>query len=136
VIFYPSAHAARSENMEPFGLGLGLFIAIPLLVFIVVAIGMIKTFAKMGYDDAWWCIIPILNFFFFLKVIEKPWWWILLLLIPMVGGIFSILVFWLLSSKVAKAFGKTDAFAIGLLFLGFIFYPMLGFGEEQPQVSV
>ena len=30
---------------------------------------------------------------------------------------------------IAKSFGKGTGFGIGLVFLGFIFYPILGFGD-------
>lgn len=103
------------------------------LAFIIaVIVGMFKTFKKMGYDDAWWIIVPILNIIFILKVVEKPLWWIVLLFIPFVNLIVGIYISWLLSSKVAKAYGKSDGFAIGLLLLGWIFYPILGFGKNEP----
>jgi hypothetical protein len=31
----------------------------------------------------------------------------------------------------AKAFGKSGGFAAGLIFLGIIFFPILGFGSSQ-----
>jgi hypothetical protein len=33
--------------------------------------------------------------------------------------------------ELAKAFGKGTGFALGLVFLGFIFFPILGFGDAQ-----
>jgi len=33
--------------------------------------------------------------------------------------------------EVATAFGKGAGFGLGLVFLGFIFYPILGFGDAQ-----
>jgi hypothetical protein len=105
-----------------------------LLLIVGFCVGMYKTFAKMGYDDAWWAFIPILNILFMLKVAEKPMWWIVLAFIPFVSLIF-IWVGWLVASKVAKAYGKGTGFAVGLMFLGFIFYPILGFGSEQPQTA-
>lgn len=105
-----------------------IFLAILILVFV----GMYKTFSKMGYDDAWMLIIPILNIIFMLKVADKPIWWIILCFIPLVGAIVSIYIAWLVSEKVATAYGKGTGFAVGLLLLGFIFYPILGFGGEQP----
>jgi hypothetical protein len=32
---------------------------------------------------------------------------------------------------VATSFGKDTGFGIGLIFLGFIFYPILGFGDAK-----
>jgi len=31
----------------------------------------------------------------------------------------------------SKSFGKDEAFTVGLLFLSFIFYPILGFGSAK-----
>jgi hypothetical protein len=112
-----------------------LFPVIFLVLMIGVAVGMYKTFAKMGYDDAWWAFIPILNILFMLKVAEKPMWWIVLCFIPIVGSFVALYVAWLVSSKVAKAYNKGTGFAVGLLLLGFVFYPMLGFGSEQPSTA-
>jgi hypothetical protein len=103
---------------------------IGLAIVVLIYVGMYKTFTKMGYDDAWWALIPILNYVFFLKVIEKPIWWIVLMLfVPF----FALYPFWLLSSKVAKAYGKGTGYAIGLLFV--VCYPILGFGSEQPATT-
>lgn len=62
-------------------------------------------------------------------VINRPLWWFLLLLLPLVSLIVAILI----SSDVARAFGKETGFGLGLAFLGFIFYPILGFGDAQYQ---
>jgi hypothetical protein len=110
-----------------------LAVSIPLLLVIVMLVGMFKAFSKMGHSNAWWLIIPLLNFVFMIQFAEKPIWWIILFFIPLVGSIVAIYVSWLIASKVAKAYGKSDGFAIGLLLLGFIFYPILGFGDIQPQ---
>jgi hypothetical protein len=39
----------------------------------------------------------------------------------------------IVSIDVAKGFGKDVGFGIGLAFLPFIFYPILGFGSSQYQ---
>lgn len=105
---------------------------IVLAIIVLVFVGMYKTFAKMGYDDAWMLIIPILNIIFMLKVADKPIWWIILCFIPLIGAFVGLYIAWLVSEKVATAYGKGTGFAVGLLLLGFIFYPILGFGGEQP----
>lgn len=111
----------------------GLFGLVWLALVIAVAVGMYKTFSKMGYDDAWWAFIPILNILFFLKVADKPTWWVIFAFIPFLNLIL-LYVMWLVCSKVASAYGKSSGYAVGLLLLGFIFYPILGFGAEKPQV--
>jgi hypothetical protein len=108
-----------------------IFALLPLVILVLVLVGIYKTFSKMGYDDAWWALIPLLNLVFFLKVVDKPIWWIVLAFIPVISLIW-IYVAWLVAEKVAKAYGKGMGFTVGLLLLGFIFYPILGFGSEQP----
>ena len=56
-------------------------------------------------------------------------WWILLFLIPLVNIVMCVIV----GIAVAKNFGKSDGFGVGLGLLGFIFYPILGFSDAQYQ---
>jgi hypothetical protein len=42
-----------------------------------------------------------------------------------------VIVSIILSVDIAKDFGKGIPFALGLIFLGFIFCPILGFGDTQ-----
>jgi hypothetical protein len=85
-------------------------------------------FQKAG-QPGWAAIIPIVNLYFLCKVAGKPGWWVILLLIPLVNIIALIIV----SVGVARNFGKGVLFGIGLFILGFIFYPILGFGSAQYQ---
>jgi hypothetical protein len=83
-----------------------------------------KIFTKAG-EPGWACLVPIYNAIVFLRIAGKPWWWLLLFLIPLVNLVIMIMV----TISFAKAFGKDVGYAIGLIFLGFIFYPMLAFGD-------
>jgi len=69
----------------------------------------------------------IYNIIVLLEIIGKPLWWIVLFLIPFVSLVAAIMV----SLEVAKCFGKSPGFGIGLAFLSFIFYPILGFGDAR-----
>ena len=51
------------------------------------------------------------------------------MLIPLVNLIIAII----LNIDIAKNFGKGVGFGIGMIFLPFIFYPILGFGSAQYQ---
>ncbi|MEY2880639.1 MAG: hypothetical protein RLZZ15_3019 [Verrucomicrobiota bacterium] len=97
-----------------------------LLVAIIVLViaGIWKTFGKAGHPG-WAAIIPIYNVYILLKIAGRPWWWMLLFLVPIVSIVISIMM----SIDVAKAFGKGAGFGVGLALLGFIFYPILGFGD-------
>jgi len=85
-----------------------------------------KVFVKAG-QPGWGCIIPILNIYFMTKIGGKPGWWTILCLIP---GVNIVIAIWLLN-MVAKSFGKDEGFTLGLLFLGIIFWPILGFGSSK-----
>lgn len=98
-----------------------IFMAI--VVFLVASIW--KIYVKAG-EPGWTCLIPIYNLYIFLKIIGRPWWWIILAVIPIVSLVLLITPF-----DLAKRFDKGVGFGFGLLFLGFIFYPILGFGDAE-----
>lgn len=95
-----------------------------LAVFGIVA--MWKVFQKAG-QPGWACIIPIYNVYIMTKIGGKPWWWLLLMLIPLVNIIFVI---WLYN-MISKSFGKDEGFTVGLVLLGIVFWPILGFGSAK-----
>jgi ABC-type sulfate transport system permease subunit len=97
-----------------------------LVVALVILIGIWKVFVKAG-QPGWGCLIPIYNAYLFCHIAGKPGWWVLLLLIPGVNVIIGIV----LTIDLARNFGKGVFFAFGLLFLGFIFYPILGYGSAE-----
>jgi hypothetical protein len=103
---------------------IGLFIGLAILI--VVFAGMWKTFEKAG-KPGWGCIIPIYNVILMLEIAGRPLWWFILLLIPIVDFVIGILVV----LDIARNFGKSVGFGIGLAFLPFIFYPILGFGDAR-----
>jgi hypothetical protein len=61
------------------------------------------------------------------KIGGKPGWWVILLLIP---GVNLVFIIWLYN-MISKSFGKDEGFTIGLVLLGFIFWPILGFGSAK-----
>jgi hypothetical protein len=97
-----------------------------LAIVIVSIVGLWKTFVKAG-QPGWGAIIPIYNIYLLCKVAGRPGWWVLLFFIPLVNFIIAIVV----DIDVAKNFGKGLGFGLGLFFLPFIFYPILGFGDAR-----
>ena len=86
---------------------------------------MWKTFEKAG-KPGWSGIIPIYNLIVWLEIINRPLWWIaVVLLVPCVGLVFFVIM----AIDMAKSFGKGAGFGVGLALLGFIFFPILGFGS-------
>jgi hypothetical protein len=120
------------ENYDAYnsGFAIGAFLAmfaIPaLIVWLISVIGMWKMYEKAG-KPGWASIIPIYNVIVWLEIIGKPVWWLVMLIIPCVNIIFAI---WMIN-LLAKSFGQTEGFTIGLLLLPFIFYPLLGFGNYR-----
>lgn len=103
----------------------GLIIAwLAIVVFLIAA--QWKVFVKAG-QPGWAAIIPIYNIYIMTKIGGKPGIWTLFCLIPFVNIVFSI---WLLN-MVSKSFGKDEGFTVGLLLLGIIFWPILGFGSAK-----
>jgi uncharacterized protein DUF5684 len=97
-----------------------------LLVLMIAALW--KIFVKAG-EPGWAAIVPIYNLVVLLKIVGRPVWWIVLFLIPFVNLIMGFIV----AFDLAKAFGKGAGFALGMIFLFPIFYPILGFGSAKYQ---
>jgi len=105
----------------------GLFMLLIFAVLLLVPIaGMWKAFEKAG-QPGWGAIVPILNVFYLLEIADKETWWLILFLIPVVNLLISAVVM----IDVAKNFGKGPGYGLGLFFLSFIFWPLLGFGDAQ-----
>src|SRR5262245_59744615 len=101
---------------------------IGLLISLLLIVAMWKVFTKAG-QPGWASIIPIYNLYIWCKIVGRPGWWILLMLIPFVNFIIAVI----LCIDLAKSFGKGVGFGIGLILLGVIFLPILGFGSAQYQ---
>jgi hypothetical protein len=95
-----------------------------LIIFLIVAEW--KVYEKAG-QPGWAVLIPFYNFYILLKIVGKPGWWLLLLFVPFVNLVIGVYVIHLLS----KSFGHDIGFTLGLIFLSFIFYPILGFGDSK-----
>lgn len=97
---------------------------IPIMIFMIVTFW--KIFSKAG-QPGWASIVPIYNIICMLRIAGKPEWWIFLLLIPFANIYFGIVMI----NKISKAFGKDEAFTVGLILLSWIFFPILAFGKSK-----
>ena len=109
--------------MERDGSFFGLIIQLVVIAFFVWVFW--KIFEKAG-KPGWAAIIPIYNVIVLLEIVGRPLWWIILLFIPIV----NVIVGFILALDLSRSFGHDLAFALGLFFLGFIFYPILAFGSD------
>lgn len=103
-----------------------VYCIIVLAIAILILAGMWKMFVKAG-KPGWGCIIPLYNTYCLFEMSFGNGWLFLLLLVPCVDAVIGII----LMVKLAKAFGKGGGYAVGLIFLPCIFFPMLGFGDAQ-----
>ncbi len=88
-----------------------------------------KIFTKAG-RPGWESIVPFYSGWILITEICKlePKWFILAL-IPFV----NIVAGWVICMELAKKFGKSETFGIGLFFLGPIFSAILAFGDAEYQ---
>lgn len=108
---------------------LGMGSLMPFLLILVLVIASLwRIFTKAG-EAGWQCIIPLYNLFILVKISGKPWWWFLLLFIPVVNIIIAVLV----HIALAERFNRGFLYGLGLAFLGFIFFPVLAFGNAEYQ---
>ena len=111
--------SSGSSNIE-------LFATLALTV--VIFAGFWKTFEKAG-EPGWAAIIPVYNLYVLVKVSGNAWWWFILFFIPLINLLATLKV----SIDVAGKFNKGILFGLGLTFIPFILYPLLGFSDYQYQ---
>ena len=99
----------------------------PLVMLAVVALLIASywtIFTKAG-QPGWAVLIPVYNLYVLLQIAGKPGWWLILGIIPLVNVVIAFLVW----TAIAERFGKGLGFALGLMFFGPIFAPILAFGD-------
>ena len=108
------------------------FLAFVRLAIVLMMIASIwKVFEKAG-QPGWASLVPVYNIVIMLKITGKPTWWLALFFLPIANFVVMILIV----VALAKSFGKSTGFGLGMLFFGFIFYPILGFGDAQYTAPV
>jgi len=98
-----------------------------LLLFLLLIIIPIWCIYEKADKPGWAAIVPIYNSLVWFEIINKPWYWLLLICIPYVGFIWSV---WSVNLLV-KRFGYSEAFTVGVLFLPFIFLPIIAFSDSK-----
>ena len=75
----------------------------------------------------WAALIPFYNTWVLCEVAGKPGWWMFLFWIPFVNIIIAFIVL----NGLSENFGHGIGFTLGLIFLSFIFFPILAFSDDQ-----
>src|SRR5262245_37900984 len=115
----------QPDDAAAAGVGVGIMVFYLVILVFFAFVGW-KLFDKAG-KPGWAALVPIYNMVVFLEIVGKPIWWIVLMFIPIV----SLVIALILSVSLAERFGKGTGFGIGIAFLGFIFLPMLAFGDAE-----
>ncbi len=91
--------------------------------------GVWKAFAKAG-EPGWAALVPIYNLVVMARIAAAPTWTVLLFFVPVVN-LFASLAYDL---GVAKRFGRSPLFGLGLFFLPMVFWPVLGYGSARARL--
>ena len=133
------------EGLEVMLGGLFAFLGVIMLIVFAVAIFMIianwKIFEK-AEKPGWAAIIPIYNMYTLFNIVGvNPWWILIVILSPILGIVpilgslaqIAVVIYFqiLVNVSLARAFDKEDGFAVGLILLPIVFYPILAFGTEN-----
>jgi hypothetical protein len=96
-----------------------------------------KMFKKAG-KPGWASIVPVYNTIVLLDIIGYKWYYIFfafLGVIPIVGFVLSLIFMISLNIKLAKSFGQSEAFGIGLWLLNPIFIAIIAFSKDIKYVG-
>ena len=127
---YTYNYDVSSIDSSVFGAAMLGYLAVLLVVYVLVIIAMWKVFTKAG-KPGWASLIPVYNMVVMYQIVGLNPWLLLLYLIPVVNWIAALVLSIILNVKLAKVFGKSTGFAIGLIFLNPIFLLILGFGDAK-----
>ena len=95
-------------------------------IIVVTYASLWRIFRKSG-EKGWHALIPIYNLIIICDIIKRDRILVLLFFIPII----NLIAMASITNGMAKAFGRSTAFSIGLFFLPFIFSPTLAFGENE-----
>lgn len=97
-----------------------------LLVLVIMFAAMWRIFVKGG-EHGWAVFIPFYGNYCQFRMFWGNGWLFLLMFVPLVNFVIMVMTYY----KMAKCFGKGIGFMLGLMFLPFIFLPILGFGDAE-----
>jgi uncharacterized membrane protein YoaK (UPF0700 family) len=103
--------------------GMVLLGAVTTLVWVICLWRIFELAGRQG----WQALVPLYNIFVLMQVAKMPVWSVVLLFIPLVSGIWGV---WL-AIALAKEFGKSTLYALGLVLLPIFFFPHLAFGPSR-----
>lgn len=112
------------SSLQEIALFLLIFAALSMLATVLGLVCTWRLFSKAG-RPGWAAIVPLYNWWVFLEIGGLPGW---LILIPLVNGLATAFI---VPFGLAQRFGRSIAFAFGLVLAGPVFYPVLAFGASK-----
>ena len=108
-----------------------VYVIIAIFFYVLLIIAEWKILTKAG-EAGWKSLIPFLNLYVIFKIVYGKGIKFLLLLVP----ILDIVVAIMFPFRLAKVFGKSSGFGVGLLLLPNIFTLVLAFGSAEYDAPV
>ena len=126
--YYDYGYDVGSTVATGFGVALGI-IAFVCILSIAISIFMLvclwKVYKKAG-KKGWETLIPIYNNIVLLEIANLPMWYIILIFVPFV----NVAIMFYVYIELAKKFGQSALFGVGLVFLYPIFIAILAFNKS------
>ena len=112
-------------------IGAGIILILFIFATIILIIASYWTLFNKAGKPGWAAIVPVYNIIVMLEIVQKPMWWLVLMLVPGVNLIWIILTL----NLFVKRFGKSSGYTVGVIFLPFIFLPLLAFDRDTVLVD-
>ncbi|OGI26712.1 MAG: hypothetical protein A2359_03485 [Candidatus Moranbacteria bacterium RIFOXYB1_FULL_43_19] len=125
--------AAAAGGMALLAGGMFLFVLLFILViYVLMAISLMKIAKRTNTENAWFAWIPILNLVLMLQIAGRPMWWLIFWLVPIINiaGVVLNFVVWI---DIARRLGKSAVWGVLAVLIPIIFMPYLAFsGGDTP----
>lgn len=114
------------------GTGIGAMVGLVIFIYIIALAASIFTIVcnwrvyKKAGKKGWESIVPIYNIIVLLEITGLPMWYLALFLVPVGNVVVSFLIY----IELAKKFGQSAGFGVGLALLNPIFMAILAFNKN------
>lgn len=92
------------------------------------AVGCWGLFTKVG-EPGWAALVPGYNLFLLTRISGISPFWALLFVVPAA----NMFLWYFICDQLALTFGRGIGTSLGLMCLGFVFFPLLGFGSAEHE---
>lgn len=107
--------------------GAGRLVGLLGLIAAVLSVLALREILIKAGRPGWAALVPVYDLVELLRVAGRPWWWLFLLLIPLANAAAFLFVCF----DLARAFGRSRLFGLGLLALAPVFQLVLAYGSAE-----